>query len=322
MTLRIGIIGPGGIADQKLAPAFARAAGACLWSVLSRDAERAKAFAEKHGAAAPSPAFTEIGAFLADPGLDAVIVATPDRLHAREAILAAEAGKHVLVEKPMAASAAEAQAMVDACKKAGVRLGVAYHLRFHAGHRLLAERIADGALGEPRHLRVQWTYRALGAQNWRAQSDVGRWWALAGVGTHCLDLARWWMIPSCGEVVELRSLLTRAVYKGPHEETAIVALRFASGATAEILCSVLFDATPVVEVHGSAASASCEGTLGPHGAGRIRLRGAELSFPVVDPYAGEIADFVDAVEKGRDPAVPGEEGLRNVALLAEAAAEG
>src|SRR6185436_5427085 len=132
MTLRIGILGPGLIADQKLAPALRRVPGACLWSVLSRDRARAAAFAARHGATAPAPAFTEIEAFLADPGLDAVIIASPDRLHAREATLAAAAGKHVFVEKPMATSVDEARAMVNACAAAGVRLGVAYHLRFHA----------------------------------------------------------------------------------------------------------------------------------------------------------------------------------------------
>ena len=319
MTLRIGILGPGLIADQKLAPALRRVPGACLWSVLSRDHARAAAFAARHGAAAPAPAFTEIAPFLADPGLDAVIIATPDRLHAGETIHAARAGKHVFVEKPMATSVDEARAMVDACRAANVRLGVAYHLRFHAGHLRLAEQLRAGVIGEVRHVRAQWTFRASGAGNWRASSDVGRWWALAGVGTHCIDLARFFLMPEAGEVVEIRSLCSRAVYRGPHEETAIVAMRFASGATAEIMSSVLFESTPMVEIHGSTGSALCEGTLGPHGAGRVRVRGAEITFPFDDPYAGEIANFVASITESRPPEVDGEEGLRNVAILAEAA---
>ena len=319
MTLRIGILGPGLIAHQKLAPALRRVPGACLWSVLSRDHGRAATFAADHGAAAPAPAFTEIDAFLADPGLDAVIIATPDRLHADQTIRAARAGKHVLVEKPMATSVDEARAMVDACRAADVRLGVAYHLRFHAGHLRLVEQIRAGVLGEIRHLRAQWTFRAAGAGNWRASSDVGRWWALGGVGTHCVDLARFFLMPEAGEVVETRALCSRAVYRGPHEETSIVGLRFASGATAEVMSSVLFESTPMVEIHGSAGSALCEGTLGPHGAGRVRVRGAEIAFPFDDPYAGEITNFVAAVAAGRPPEVDGEEGLRNVAILTEAA---
>jgi predicted dehydrogenase len=319
MTVRIGIIGTGGIADVALAPAVGKARGAQLWSVLSRDRERGLAFAARHGARAPVPVSTDLAAFLADPRLDAVIIASPDRLHASQAILAAQAGKHVLCEKPMATSPDEARAMTAACRAAGVRLGVAFHLRWHAGHRIVAAQAREGALGELRHARVQWTYRAPDASNWRARNDVGRWWALAATGPHCVDMARWMLSPSCGEVTELRAVVSRPAFRGPHDESAVLAMRFASGATAEIMVSVLFDSTPVVEVFGTAGSAICEGTLGRHGAGRVRLRGAEVPFAVQDPFVAEVADFVQAIEEERDPEVNGEEGVRNTEILAEAA---
>ena len=335
-TLNFALIGPGRIADKQLAPALARVPTARLWSVLSRDGERAQDFAGRHEAAAPRAACTDLAELLADPDLHAVIIASPDRLHVVHALAAARAGKHVLCEKPMATSPAEARAMVEACAKADVRLGVAYHLRWHMGHRVLRARIlgsagADlsttssggGELGTLRHMRVQWTYRAADASNWRAHEDVGRWWGLAGVGTHCLDLVRWFMVPTCGEVVEVKSLITRAVWKGPHDETAVVALRFASGASAEIVTSVLFDAPTSVEIHGTRGSAMCEGTLGPHGAGSIRVRAKagepqDLLFKPVNPFVGEIADFVAAIRDKRAPEVDGEEGARNVEILSEA----
>jgi predicted dehydrogenase len=318
MTVRFAVIGPGNIADKRLAPALRSLPGAELWSVLSRDAARAREFATRHGASSPNPAHTDLATLLADPALDAVIIASPDRLHAEQTLMAARAGKHVFVEKPMAADVADARAMVQACRDADVRLGVAYHLRWHSGHRRLAGQVHNGALGELRHMRVQWTYRAEDAANWRASSEVGRWWSLAGVGTHAIDLVRWMMQPTCGEVVEVSSLCTRAVFKGPHDETAVVAMRLASGATAEVVTSVLFDSTSMVEIYGKSASAACEGTLGPHGKGRIRIRGAELPFTPEDPYAGELADFVAAIREGRAPEVDGNEGLRNVELLTEA----
>jgi 1,5-anhydro-D-fructose reductase (1,5-anhydro-D-mannitol-forming) len=319
MGVRFGIIGTGGIAEHAFGPALAKVQGAELWSVLSRDADRGRAFASKHGAKAPAPVHTDLADFLADPRLDAVIVASPDRLHAEQAMRAADAKKHVLCEKPMAASAAEARAMAAAARRAGVRLGVAFHLRWHAGHRIVAGQAHAGALGELRHARVQWTYRAPDASNWRAKNDVGRWWALAATGPHCVDLARWLLVPSCGEITEMKSVISRHVHKGPHDESALLAMRFASGATAEIMVSVLFDSTSVVEVFGTAGSAICEGTLGRHGAGRARVRGAEVPFTVEDPFAGELADFVRAIEEGRDPEVSGEEGVRNTELLEQAA---
>src|SRR5262249_29666736 len=145
MAIRFGILGPGAIADQRLVPSLKRVAGAELWSVLSRDAARGKSFAERHGARAAQPVRTSLDELLADPKLDAVIVASPDKLHAPQAIAAARAKKHVFVEKPMATTPEEARAMVEACRDADVRLGVAYHLRWHAGHRLLVRAVHGGA---------------------------------------------------------------------------------------------------------------------------------------------------------------------------------
>ena len=318
--LRFAMIATGGIAETALAPAVKNAAGAELWSVLSRDAGRARDFAERHDAASPRPAFTDIDALLADPELDAVIIASADALHAEQCIAAAAAGKHVLCEKPMATSAADALRMAEACRNAGVRLGIAYHMRWHRGHRDLAAAAHAGRFGTLRHMRAQWSMRAPDDSNWRARSEVGRWWGLAAVGTHCLDQVRWYMLPSCGEVTRLTPVITRSVFRGPHDETALLALELESGATAEICTSVLFDAPKRMEVYGSEGYALFDDTLGRYGTGRIVTNRGEHAFQPKDPYTGEVEDFVCAVREDRDPEVNGEEGARNVALLEEAIA--
>ena len=104
VKLNIGILGTGGIANDQHAPTLSSLENAQFWSVLSRDIERAEAFAERHRAVAARPAFTDLDEMLADPDLDAIIIATPDRLHADQTIAAARAGKHVITEKPMATS--------------------------------------------------------------------------------------------------------------------------------------------------------------------------------------------------------------------------
>jgi 1,5-anhydro-D-fructose reductase (1,5-anhydro-D-mannitol-forming) len=318
MTLKIAMLGTGRIADQELAPALAEVDGASLWSVLSRDAGRGREFAERHGAAAKEPFHSDLDSLLADDDLDAVLIASPDKLHAEQCIAAARAGKHVLTEKPMATEIADAQAMVKACDEAGVVLAVAYHLRWHAGHRKLAGLVNAGRLGTLRHMRAQWSLLAPNDQGWRACADVGRWWSLAGVGTHCLDQVRWLMVPECGEIVVQENLISREVWKGPHDETALVSLGFESGATAEICSSVLFDAPKRMEIFGSDSYAICDDTLGPHGAGDISIGGEPMEYEVANPYVGEIADFVAAVRDGRAPEVDGREGLRNVATLVAA----
>ncbi len=315
--LRIGIVGPGRIADRHLAPAIGRVAGATLWSVLSRDPERADAFATRHGAGSENGVYTDLTSMLGDSELDAVIVATPDRLHAAQTVAAAEAGKHVLVEKPMATSEADARRMTDACRAAGVRLGVAYHLRWHAGHRAMVRQLQAGEFGKIRHVRAQWTWRAPDATNWRASAAMGRWWGLAGVGTHCIDLVLW-LLGNHGTVKRVESLVTRGLWKQPHDETAMVMLEWDSGATAEILTSVLFESKPRLEIFTERGRILCAGTLGPHGGGKIRTPAGAMEFNGRDPYVGEIADFVGAVREGREPEVSGEEGRLNVELLERA----
>ncbi len=314
--LNVGVVGPGSIADHRLAPALRAVDGARLWSVCSRDRARGEAFAVRHGAAGPVHA--DLATLLADPELHAVVLATPDRLHASQAIAAARAGKHVFVEKPMATSVPEAEAMIAACTAADVRLAVGYHLRHHAGLVALRERLLAGALGRPLHMRIAWSFRERDADNWRGGPELARWWALAALGTHAIDLARWYLRPQCGELVRITALTGAPVHGGPHDETAAVALRFASGATADILCSVLFRAPRDVEVYGDAGQARAEEVLGPRGGGRITIDGAELPYVVGDPYQGELQEFIDAIRHRRAPAVDGAEGLANVRLLCEA----
>ena len=90
MTLRIGCIGTGRIAELKLLPALQKADGAVLWSILSRDKAKAEAVAGRFGAKSPTPGHDSLDAMLADPDLDAIIIATPDKLHAEQARAAAK----------------------------------------------------------------------------------------------------------------------------------------------------------------------------------------------------------------------------------------
>lgn len=312
-VLNVGLVGPGSIADHRLAPALGRLTGARLWSVCSRDPARGEAFARRHGAA--GGVHSELAAFLADPALHAVVLATPDRLHADQAIAAARAGKHVFVEKPLATDVAAGEAVLAACRAADVRLAVGYHLRHHAGLRLLRERLLAGAIGRPLHMRVTWTFVERDAGNWRGSPALGRWWALAAVGTHALDLVRWYLRPQCGELEHAAAVTGHPVHGGPHDETAALALRFASGATADILCSVVLRAPRDVEVYGERGSLRGAAVLGPRGDGDISHDGAALPYTPVDPYQGELQDFVDAIASGRAPEVDGDEGLHNVRWL-------
>jgi 1,5-anhydro-D-fructose reductase (1,5-anhydro-D-mannitol-forming) len=126
--VRWGIIGLGRIADTEIAPAITASPRGELRGVVSRDQGRAEAFAGRHGAAR---ALTSFGELLADPGVDAVYIATPNALHADEVVAAAAAGKHVMCDKPLALAVADARRAVAACEEAAVQLGITFQTRFH-----------------------------------------------------------------------------------------------------------------------------------------------------------------------------------------------
>lgn len=313
--LRIGIIGTGGIAEYGHGPALAKTSNAELWSVLSRRRERAAEFSKQFSAQSSQPDYDSLEAFLSDPALDAVIVATPDKLHREHALAVARAGKHLLLEKPIATDYESAREIVQAFEAAKLRLGLCYRLRWHRGHREMVARAHAGEFGDLRHVRVLWSWHAGDASNWRASEELGRWWSLAGVGTHCLDLVRWTLLPGCGEVEKLESIVSRSVFRGPHDETAVLALRFESGATAEICSSVLFDSPSRFEIYGSKGFAIADSSFGRMGAGELRTNAGPMSYQNQDPFVGLIEDFADAVQSGRDPEVAGLEAARNVELL-------
>jgi len=317
--LTVGVIGPGAIADERLVPALKRVPGAELWSVCSRSPERALNFATRHGARSPSPAYSDLAAFLADPALQVVLITSTDLMHAPHALAALQAGKHVMVEKPMATSTAEAEQMLAAARAANKKLAVGYHLRFHAGHRLVADLLKRGRIGTPRHMHVRWTMTAPPA-DWRAAAETGKWWSLGAVGTHALDLVRWLMTPTGGKIVSVQSVLGHNVYGGPHDETAVVSLGLESGATAQVVSSVVFRAPRVVEIFGSAGSIVCLETLGPRGAGSITVCGEQLPFAVEDPYEKELESFLQSIRHGGRVEVDGQDGLDNVTLLERAVA--
>lgn len=313
--LNFAIIGTGGVASYGHAPALLKSKKAQLWSVLSRSIEKASSFAEKFEAQSSTPAYTSLHELLSDPLLDTVIIATPDKLHACQAISAMNMGKHVLLEKPMVCSRNEINEIREAHKPGKVLLNLGYHLRWHAGHRSLVLAAHAGKFGQLRHVRVQWAWRALDASNWRAGTETGKWWSLGGVGTHCLDLIRWTLMPACGEISNLQAIISKDAWHGPHDESAVVSLKFERHATAEFCSSVLFEAPSRFEIYGTAGWAICEGTLGREGAGRIWTNEGEFKFEPVNPFLGQLDHFADAIILKKSPEVGLEEGARNVELL-------
>ena len=152
--LGFAILGPGRFAAGRIAPALNRAGNCRLVAVVSRDRARAAAFAEEYGAAR---AYDDLWAALSDPDVQAVWVASPHALHREHVEAVASARRHVLCEKPLATTVADAEAMVRACRRTGVLLGTGYHLRHHPLHREARRLVVEGELGEVTMAQAEWS---------------------------------------------------------------------------------------------------------------------------------------------------------------------
>ena len=186
--VRWGVLGCAEIAVRRLIPAMHAAQGNTVVAIGSRDLERAQATA--HQLAIPH-AYGSYAAVLEDPDVDAIYIPLPNSLHAEWTIRAAEAGKDVLVEKPMAPTVAECERMVAAAQAAGVRLMEAFMYRFHPQHALVRELIAAGAIGAVRMVRSAFCVRMQRPPtDIRFSPDLGGG-SLLDVGVYAIDAVRW-----------------------------------------------------------------------------------------------------------------------------------
>ncbi|UCC67052.1 MAG: Gfo/Idh/MocA family oxidoreductase [Armatimonadota bacterium] len=301
-------------------------------AVCDLDEARAKEIAERYGAAKHCTDWREV---VQEAGVDAVSVATPDFAHAEIAIGAAEAGKHLLVEKPLAATVRECEQIISAAKEQGVKLMVDFHNRwspaFHEAHRLLRE----GALGTPRFVYFRLsntTFVPLKMLSWAERSSP-----LWFLGSHAIDIVCW----LAGEYPER---VYSAARRGVLKERGVDApdlyqstLEFPSGTVASIEnCWLLPESAPSVfdlkcEIVGSEATINIDTSSnrtvevvdaqGTHYAeilGGPLIHGKQLGFMVES-----IRHFADCVIHDREPLVSGEVGLEvtRVACAIEESAE-
>ncbi len=186
-TIRWGIIGVGNVCEVKSGPGFQKATNSELVAVMRRDGDLAKDFAERHGV---PKWYDDATPLINDPDVDAVYIATPPHVHLEYTEQIAKAGKPVFVEKPMARSFKECQAMVDVCAKADVPLWVAYYRRALPRFIKLKQLIESKAIGEVNTVSVTLRNKMIDVSNgipWRVQPEISGGGLFVDVGVHMLD---------------------------------------------------------------------------------------------------------------------------------------
>ncbi|MBI2321625.1 MAG: Gfo/Idh/MocA family oxidoreductase [Chloroflexi bacterium] len=312
-TIDWGIIGIGKHADRRMAPAFPRTSNSRLVAVCSRDQSRATAFATHHGAEAGYDSYERL---LGHPGVQVVYVATPHSLHRAHVLQAAEAGKHVLCEKPMALTVPDAEAMVAACRRAGVVLGVCFQNRYHPAHVEVRRLVADGRVGRVLQVRAQFSRLVHGDwQGWRADPAMTGAGCLMGMGVHPLDLVRY---VTGEEVTEVSAMMDQPPAGASVDYAVAALLRLSGGGFAVVDNSHRSPwADNDLVLYGSQARVAGRGTVGTLLRGGLELVSEGVSlradYPDADPatglYARMIEDFSRCVVEDRPPAVTGDDGL-------------
>ena len=282
-----------------------------------------EAFASKHEALT---AYTSVEELLADSRVDVVFIASPNHLHAEHTRLAAKAGKHVLVEKPMATTVSDCVDMVKACKANGVKFGVGFQLRFHPGHVEASRLVREGALGEVALVQgllgsgvrgeVQRELRTGLREWWETPDMVGNSRSMIGSGVHCLDDLEFILGQT---VVEVAAITDGQTADAPLENLASLNLRFSGGAIGTMVCgSRMPDAMNDVTVYGSNGRVLLKNSSGPALGGSLEVTSETVNTVVSyepDHLAlakWQIEGFNQAISKDEEPRASGMDGLHSV----------
>jgi 1,5-anhydro-D-fructose reductase (1,5-anhydro-D-mannitol-forming) len=312
MVLGWGIVGPGNIADREMAPAIAADVNSRLVAVVARDAEKGATFAERHGAEWSS---TEYDAMLARPDVDAILITTPNGLHAEQVVSAARAGKHVLSDKPLALSADDAQRAVDACAAASVRLGMNFQTRHHRCFEEVRRVIRSGEIGDVTHVQVDASPGTRRPAGWRTNLEMAGFGSVNNIAVHLYDLVRFLLDQEVTEV----SALFDVGREHAVEVLPMVLLRFGGGSLAYANGNqVAFKPFNEIVIYGTKGRIDGRGLTRPETEGDLRVAteaGERIThFSNADCYRRTLAAFTDAVLSDREPNPSGLDGLRSVQL--------
>ncbi|HZE96441.1 MAG TPA: Gfo/Idh/MocA family oxidoreductase [Planctomycetota bacterium] len=321
-TRSIAVIGSGAIADQHLG-AIREIPHAKLIGVYSRSAEKAKKVGEREKCRWS----TDYQELLRDPAVDIVDIVTSSGSHGPIAREALEAGKHILVEKPMAMTSVEAEALIALARSKGLTLGVVSQRRFEDQHEAVKKAIDAGALGKLLLAEVSCPYYRdqayYDSADWRGKiaTDGG---AIMNQGIHSVDLLLWLL----GPAKTVTGRIATQTHRMEAEDLALAIVTFENGAFGTIMASTSIQPgfTPMLNLYGEKGTIKLEGAAIVHwtvpGVPRPEFASPQASAAVRGPllashqmHQRQILDVLAAIEEGRPPRVSGEDGRRAVRLI-------
>ncbi|HRO45896.1 Gfo/Idh/MocA family oxidoreductase [Agriterribacter sp.] len=323
--IKWGVIGSGGIAYRKTIPeGIVKAPNAILSTVYDVN-EIVNNNVAKEFSALSAKSIEDV----VDSDVDAVYIASPPNVHLEHVIACAKKKKHILCEKPLGLTTPEIEQMIKVCEAEGVALGVGLMMRFSMQHREALKAIEQGIIGKPVFGRAQlscWYPPINGA--WRQNLSQSGGGSLMDMGSHCIDLLEMFF----GAISSVSCRINNVVHNYGVEDSAVVLLEFANGATAIVdthFCVPDAASKNMLELYGSQGSIIAKGTIGQSESGEMTIYsesdergydanqvrastgGREINPEPVNTYLAEIQEFGSAILENRKPLNDAAVGLRN-----------
>jgi predicted dehydrogenase len=327
-TPRIALIGAGKIAELGHLPGFAQA-GARVTALCDVNERHLQALANAYGI---ERRYQDWRGMLAAGGFDAVSICTPPALHSEMAVACAQQGLHILVEKPMALTVQQCDAMIAAADRAGVVFMVAHNQRFSPRHVVAKEILDAGQLGAPR--RVHTVFAHAGPEHW---SPDQAWYfnpvlsgpgVLLDLGYHKIDLLRWLLDQ---EVTAIRAFAAAFEKSSAVDDAVVAAVQFSGGTIGSLQVSWVerpgFDDFTTIHCERGVIRIPSQATE-PVCVAEQRRSGLVVEstylYTTSDPvgWFGAVAAFVETVQHGGQSPVPGTEGKATLAAVLAAYASG
>lgn len=309
--VRYAVVGAGNIAQVAVLPAFAHAhENSELCAIVSGDPEKRAELCKKYDLEVEGD-YSDFEAVLRRANIHAVYIATPNSSHKELTLRAAAAGVHVLCEKPMATSVADAEEMARACEDAGVRLMVAYRLHFEAGTLKAYDLVSKGKLGEVKLFESTFSH-VVRSGDIRTRPEEGGGAAL-DLGVYCVNAARHVF------QAEPHSVFAMTIDKNGTDDTTCVTLRFSGDRIAQFTVSNSLSSVSSYRIVGSEADLRVEPAYDyVEGIEHFLTSGEHTShekFRKRDQFAPELVHFSDCILNDRGPVTSAEEGICDLRVI-------
>jgi len=320
-TVRAAIIGMGGWGQNLVNSVQGKSDLIEFVAGATRTPARAAEFSRRHGI----PLQASFEAVLADPSIDAVVLATPHTMHTEQIVAAARAGKHVFTEKPLGLTTEHSAAAVEACAEHKVTLAVGYNWRFQPALQEIKRMLADGRLGKLLHIEGNFcgpsVYR-FGREHWRQDRDEAPAGGMTGRGVHVVDA----MLYLAGAIDQVYAQSFRLAQDFGVDDTTSMLFRFKGGTTGYLGTVIASAETWRMQVFGSKGWAEVGDVehlttwqmkvcfLDPANI-TVKQKPRLMTFDDTSTERAELEHFARAIKAGQPLAVPGGDELHNVAVL-------